>query len=253
MRGRSSLEKAMSVTRMLRNASRKHGFIRTLRLGLHELLFDLRNGTETSLEIADNFLFLGNECKGCEGSNPLLFSRLLHQVPLDWESSVFLDYGAGKGRALILAAQHGFRKAIGVELSDELCVAARKNIEIYHRRHRASAIEVHCGDAADFDVPGEVDVAYFFNAFDAEVMLATVDRISKSLCRFPREFYVICLYPRFIDLFINAGFTRFHQSGAEVVLRRPLVQRSGRGLSTMRTYRRFGDRTESTPAPSVVP
>src|ERR1700719_3166712 len=47
------------------------------------------------------------------------------------EAYTFVDIGAGKGRALLLAAELPFRKVIGVELSEELARIAQKNITLW--------------------------------------------------------------------------------------------------------------------------
>src|SRR5688572_18369938 len=39
----------------------------------------------------------------------------------------FIDFGSGKGRALVLAAEAGFRKAVGVEISPPLHEVAIRN------------------------------------------------------------------------------------------------------------------------------
>src|SRR5712692_5078358 len=211
----SLVSRAGAVARMFRRVCRKRGFVRAMWLGVHELFFDLWNGTRTSLDIPNGSVASPKNYEGHEGSNPLLFEELLRTVSLERGRSVFLDYGAGKGRALLLAAQHGFKKAIGVELSAALCATALRNSSTYRKRHPWSSIEVHCADAATFEVPDEVNVAYFFNPFGPEVMLAAIDRIIESLRRSPREFHVIYLNPRYGELFIRKGFIPVYRQGTE--------------------------------------
>ncbi len=209
------VDRSVKAARMFRSVCRKHGFVRTLRLGLSELLFDFRNQTETSLDVRSGSLRSRNKYGGHEGSNPLLFAELIRHVSLDRGRSVFLDYGAGKGRALLLAAQHGFKKTIGVESCAELCSIAQRNIATYHERQPQRAIEVHCTDAALFEVPDEVNVAYFFNPFGPDVMRAALNRILESLRRCPREFLVVYLYPSFEESFIKAGFIVICREGTD--------------------------------------
>lgn len=193
------------VARSFPAVCRKHGVARSMRLGLHELLFDIRYGTDTSIDPAH------------EPTNPLIFAEIMRHAPFAAHGRVFLDYGAGKGRALVLAARHGFAKGVGVELSPELCAVARTNIARY-----PGALEVTCADAAAFEVPTDVTVAFLFNPFGAATMTAVVDRIDESLLRKPRDFHVVYLYPRLAALFLGAGFFPVYRHGDYgLILHRP--------------------------------
>ncbi|HEX8110264.1 MAG TPA: class I SAM-dependent methyltransferase [Kofleriaceae bacterium] len=207
--------KIAGIAKIFRSAWRRHGLIRTVRLWSSELRFDLQNRTATALDLRGGSLHSRNRSGGHEGSNPLLFAELIRHAPVDRASSVFLDFGAGKGRALLLAAQHGFRKAIGVEVRADLCAIARSNITTYRRGHSPCAMEMHCVDAAVFEVPDEVNVAYFFNPFGPEVMRATLAHITESLGRRPREFFVVYLHPSLEALFLEAGFRRVWREGTD--------------------------------------
>jgi hypothetical protein len=121
-----------------------------------------------------------------------------------------------------MAVQHGFKKAIGVEVFPVLCVIARKNIATYRKRHPGSCIDVHCANAATFEVPVEVNIVFLYNPFGSEVILAVIDRIAESIALSFREFYVAYLHPRFEDLFVSAGFSVVYRQGADglVLIRR---------------------------------
>ena len=49
----------------------------------------------------------------------------------------FLDIGAGKGRAVLLASEFPFRQIIGVELNPAMATIAQSNADIWHRAHAA--------------------------------------------------------------------------------------------------------------------
>lgn len=51
----------------------------------------------------------------------------------------FFDIGCGKGRAMCVAAHYGFTKISGVDISEELCVAARKNMDVTKQRFKRLA------------------------------------------------------------------------------------------------------------------
>jgi hypothetical protein len=57
------------------------------------------------------------------------FHRLMRAArPFDPGRYTFIDYGAGKGRALALASGMGFGRVIGLELFPSLCADARRNL-----------------------------------------------------------------------------------------------------------------------------
>ncbi|MET8160798.1 class I SAM-dependent methyltransferase [Sphaerisporangium sp. NPDC005289] len=204
---------AWMIARSFAAARRGRGVARTARLALHEVLFDLRHGTDTSMEPP-------GRATAHEGTNQLLFAEILRQAGFAADGRALVDFGAGKGRALMLAAEHGFGTAIGVESSPELCAIATANIARYGRR-RPGALSVTCADAASFEVPPEVTVAYLFNPFGADTMSAVVDRIRESLDRAPREFHVVYLNPRHAGPFLGAGFIVDHRRPDALLLRRP--------------------------------
>jgi hypothetical protein len=101
--------------------------------------FDARFGTDTARQVpadelqgvGDNRLHAGKY----QASVPGHFRRLMTAVPAP-PQSVFVDFGCGKGRALMLAAEHGFRRVVGVEFAHDLCAVAARNLEGYTRRRR---------------------------------------------------------------------------------------------------------------------
>ncbi len=71
----------------------------------------------------------GDENQGYMGTNPKHFEAMLHQLPIDRSTYSFVDLRCGKGTALFLASEAGFRRVIGVELVPDLLDAARRNVE----------------------------------------------------------------------------------------------------------------------------
>lgn len=191
---------------------RRYGLARALELGLHELLFDPRHSSDTSIKVQGQS---GPEHEPC---NPLIFNELMRGLPVNARDGAFLDFGAGKGRVLLLAAEHGFSRVIGVEISRELCAVADANVVALDH---PGEIEVHCADCADFEIPDSISVGFFFNPFGPDVMAAALDRICDSLDRAPREFWVLYVYPRCRALFEGRDFYPVDGEGSDgLVLRR---------------------------------
>ncbi|MBI3778163.1 MAG: class I SAM-dependent methyltransferase [Gammaproteobacteria bacterium] len=121
----------------------------------------------------------------------------------------FVDFGSGKGRALMMAAERGFTRAYGVEFSPVLHEIAQKNIAIFGQRNpRACPIELHFQDASEFSIPDENLVCFSYNPFDDKVMRRVVANIADSYARHPRKLAVAYRNPVCAELFDNLGFLR---------------------------------------------
>jgi SAM-dependent methyltransferase len=106
-------------------------------------------------------------------------------------SGTFVDFGCGKGRALLLAAQHGFRSVTGIDFSPALCRSAECNIELFQARAPGTRFEVICGDAGDYEVRPNDAVFYFYDPFHDEVIERCLDRVKASIDDRPRQIAVI--------------------------------------------------------------
>jgi len=136
---------------------------------------------------------LGVENPDAMGYSALEYPHILwalQAIPFPAPDVVFIDYGAGKGRVLAVAATHPFQKVIGVEISETLARIARRNLgSMKHRR--AAQVEFHCCDAASFPVPDDGNVFFFFNPFIGVTLSEVIHRIHRSWCSHPRDLFVI--------------------------------------------------------------
>jgi hypothetical protein len=99
-----------------------------------------------------------------QATDPALFQKMLASVDIDFRDFVFIDIGSGKGRTLLMASDHPFRRIVGVELLPELHRVAQENIGKYKSdSQRCFAIESICADAWEFVFPPEPTVLYLFN------------------------------------------------------------------------------------------
>lgn len=114
----------------------------------------------------------------------------LPAIPFRSEEVVFVDYGAGKGRALAAAAAQPFRRVVGVEISGALVDIAQRNLARLKRR-RAGRVEIHHADAAAFPVPDDANVFFFFNPFGGATLARVVERIQQSWTSHPRDLFFI--------------------------------------------------------------
>lgn len=129
------------------------------------------------------------------------------------EKKLFIDYGSGKGAALIHARQLGFQEVYGIEFAKELNNTAIKNIQKLHLDN----IHALYQDATLFLPPQETTVIYLFNPFDEVVMEKVIENIKEV--DFTSEVYIIYGRPT-CGALLNEHFTllgtKEHESGAVV-------------------------------------
>jgi SAM-dependent methyltransferase len=109
----------------------------------------------------------------------------------------FIDIGSGKGRALLLASQFGFRRIIGVELLPELHNIARENVLHFQQRSGNPRIELIYGDGATFCLPAEPSVIFLFNPLPEAAFRVFMENTERSLLQYPRPTFVVYANPVF--------------------------------------------------------
>lgn len=147
--------------------------------------FDVLHGTDTGALIPGEALQTGHRhgrhITAYHGVAPSLFRKLLlrwqtvaiHAVP----RTAFVDIGAGKGRAMLLAAEQPFRRIVGVELDPELAQTAQRNLALWQGAHAGPAMRLEQADALRLRIPAGPSLLFLFNPFDAIVM----DRLLRRL------------------------------------------------------------------------
>jgi SAM-dependent methyltransferase len=123
-------------------------------------------------------------------------------------SNHFLDMGCGKGRALCMAAHHGFKQVTGIDLSRDLCEIATENLTLTKKRIPHFKFTVINNDAFYYEIPGDVDCIFLFNPFDEIIMSAVVNNIFESLRNNPRKLNILYVNPLYKEQFLKAGYTQ---------------------------------------------
>lgn len=176
-------------------AAARSGVTRAIKNAL-DLCFDFRHGTRTYGIVQLESLTIESERRR-EGqfyvATPRYeFKQVMAKIGINCARYVFIDQGCGMGRVLFYAAEAGFRRVIGIELSSELAAIARENLVRYRGKGRKCVeIEVMTGDAGEFAVPMRPCVIYFFNPFSAVVTAASLARIKEACEAGNRDIYII--------------------------------------------------------------
>lgn len=127
-----------------------------------------------------------------EATHPLHFIKLFDGINWDFEKSVFVDFGCGKGASLVYASERNFRKIIGIEFCEELSKIANRNLS----KHLSGIpnppdFEIINIDAALYEIPKETDCFYFFNPFDSYIFELVMKNIGKSMQLHPRKILIL--------------------------------------------------------------
>jgi SAM-dependent methyltransferase len=128
--------------------------------------------------------------------SPEQFHAAFAHLALKFEDYVFVDFGSGKGRALLLASEFPFKRIVGVEFSPELHAIAQRNIAQYQSsRRKCAAVESVCMDFLEFPLPLEPSVLFFFDPCDDALLGRMMTRIAQSVAAHARELYLVYIAP----------------------------------------------------------
>jgi hypothetical protein len=134
-------------------------------------------------------------------TEPWLFEQIVRAIPVDFAGFTFIDLGAGKGRALLMASDYPFQRIVGVEFMPDLYRAAQENIARYSSdRQQCRRVEAFCMDARDFQFPLEPLVVYLFNPFSEPTFARVLDNLRRSVELVPRPVYVAYRFTEFENL-----------------------------------------------------
>lgn len=107
-------------------------------------------------------------------------------------SYTFVDIGAGKGRAMLIASEFHFRQIIGIELNPALANTAQQNLSHWLQSHTSDATSPRLApaqlieqDALTFDFPSTPTLVFLFHPFEAPVLKVLLRRIEAQFARRP--------------------------------------------------------------------
>ena len=103
------------------------------------------------------------------------------------EKNLFIDYGSGKGSAIIHAKNLGFKSCVGIEFAKELNDIANENIKKLKLKGVTSLYQ----DATCYIPSSNVSIIYFFNPFDKIVMQKVIENLLDAKEEFNDNVYVI--------------------------------------------------------------
>jgi hypothetical protein len=138
--------------------------------------------------------------------------KILAELPIDHREFAFVDMGAGKGRAILVAAEFPFKRIVGVEYCPKLAHIMQANIASYHNpRQRCHELEGIFRDATLYDLPSDPLVLFFHHPFETAIFLQVRERIVKALAAHPRRILIIYYDPQCQTVFEESPHFRVLQ------------------------------------------
>ena len=189
------------VSRTIRKL-RQEGIKRTVNASfshLFDLYFDYKYNIDTEKWISHEDLIAENDIAKFsghyQGSNAYLIKLVLNRLKPS-KDETFVDLGSGKGRVLLVAQNYGFKSIKGIELSQQLCDIARKNIESYSSKTKSSTnIAIYNMDATTYEFKPEDSIIYMYNPFNGIIFEKVIKNLKQSLEDHPRKMTIIYVHP----------------------------------------------------------
>ncbi|MGD0629128.1 MAG: class I SAM-dependent methyltransferase [Terracidiphilus sp.] len=182
-----------------------HPRINLLLYKISDTVFDARHKVDTSGVI--DLPEMEGRGRHYVGTPPRAWKLMMKHLPIDPSRFTYLDFGCGKGRTLLLAADMGFKKAIGVDISSQLLRIADRNMAI-----TGAVGETVCCDVREFDFPLDPLVLFMYNPFSPDVMQPVAENLKESVRRHPREVYVVYYSAPFRNVWPHSGFKVFRET-----------------------------------------
>ncbi len=192
----------MSVVQRFRRVVARHGIAGACYKAYAVLVdrwFDFRYGVDTcgtvpleSLQVAGENQAHGHRYEPARVAE--LRRTLARLRELAGPDTLLVDLGSGKGRILMVGAEVGFRRAIGVEFAAELCESARKNFQAFQESTGNTAdLTIFEGDVLSYPIENCDTLFTLFNPFDDVITERFFERLARSAAEHPRRI-LICLY-----------------------------------------------------------
>jgi SAM-dependent methyltransferase len=163
--------------------------------------FDLAHGVETSGLVPAGNLITGHpndeHVTAYYGVAPSILRTLVVQwlettPPHPIHDYSFIDFGAGKGRAVLVASELPFYQVIGIELNPGLVRIARQNLTHWRQSHQSDPTAPELvptsileQDALTYDFPNTPCIAFLFHPFEAPVLKPLLRRIETQFAHHP--------------------------------------------------------------------
>ena len=124
--------------------------------------------------------------------NQDFFREIMNSIPARLANFKFIDVGAGKGAAVMLASEYGFASYLALELDAGLAEQGQANVARYcQMTGRTFAPRWIVADFMQWDLPLEASLLFLNNPFPDALSLAALQRIEASVLEHPRPLLLV--------------------------------------------------------------
>jgi len=169
--------------------------------------FDEMHGVETGGLIPAGELVTGHRSDAhvtaYYGVAPSILRSLVElwistEPPYAMDRYTFVDIGAGKGRAILVASELPFKQVIGVELNPAMADIAQHNLDRWIAARKAdptaarhAPVRLVEQDALEFEFPKTPCVVFLFHPFEAPLMKKLLRRVEKQFATQPGDLDIL--------------------------------------------------------------
>ncbi len=198
----------LALSRKVIAYQREFGVQRTIKHAVHRLAenwHERRLGIRSAEYIQLPELGIHNsQCKPYAPAEHRTLRRIMRRLDIRSGHDVFIDYGSGMGRVVVVAATYPFKRVIGVEIAPQLDVVARENVRRASPRLRCRDIDLIAVDANTYSLPNDVTVVFIYNSFVGDILSNVLGNIRKSLDEAPRKLTLVYANPRHFESELRA-------------------------------------------------
>lgn len=191
------------------------GFFFTCKLLYKEYTYEKKLGIDTlRIENPESMTTLSNDFQNnhhYQGASYYIMELLFTEVKKFSNNTSIIDYGCGKGRVMIMAAEHGYTLIGGIDFAKELCEKAEANIYKVSKRYPAVKFRVVQADATTYSTIDEYELFFFFNPFSAAILYKVIENIQASYLRKKRNILVLYVNPVHEYCFNHEGFETLYR------------------------------------------
>ncbi|UPT71063.1 MAG: class I SAM-dependent methyltransferase [Flavobacterium sp. JAD_PAG50586_2] len=164
--------------------------------------FDRKYGIDTTRKLRTSFFQMPKEVMQdavMYWATPVsMFYEIMSVLNIDFKKYIFVDFGCGKGRVVLLASHYPFQKIFGLDIHKSLLRIGVNNFQKFQSQAsvKSDVQFMHCS-ATDFRYTmGKNYLIYLFNPFGVATFCSVLDRLEYVTCAHScQEPYVVLLDP----------------------------------------------------------